>query len=103
MAGDANGRALDTPARSTKIVVRPRTSEAVGSTTQSSPSSGRVIPPAEAEVDHAFGDVAALSCRIRKVRRTRSRSLRVELPDVCGQPARAGRCAGRRPALLKVK
>ena len=60
MAGDANGRALDTPARSTKIVVRPadqlrcgvhHTILAVIRTCHTS--------EAEAEVDHAFGDVAA--------------------------------------------
>ena len=62
MAGDANGRALDTSARSTKIVVRPRTSEAGVHSTPTSPSSGRVHTSeaeAEVEVDHAFGDVAA--------------------------------------------
>jgi hypothetical protein len=60
MAGDANGRALAASARSTKIVVRPRTSEAGVHSTPTSPSSGRVhTSDAEVEVDHAFGDVAA--------------------------------------------
>ena len=55
MAGNANGRAGDT--RSTKFVVRPRTSEAWGST----PHNLAVIRTCstseaedEAEVDHAF-------------------------------------------------
>ena len=61
MAGDANGRALDTPARSTKIVVRPRTSEAGGPlhTNLAVIRTVFITPEAEAEVGHAFGDVAA--------------------------------------------
>jgi hypothetical protein len=62
MAGDANGQALNTQARSTKMVVRLRTQRSCGSTTASSPSSGPVHTSeaeAEVKVDHAFGDVAA--------------------------------------------
>jgi hypothetical protein len=59
MAGDANGQALDTPARSTKIVVRPRTSDALGPPAIVAVTRTCSYLRGRAEVDHTFGDVAA--------------------------------------------
>src|SRR5215213_5237556 len=101
MAGGASGQALGTPAGSTKIVVRPRTSDAL-----SPPTIVAVIRTCSylrgrAEVDHALGDVAgAIAVASVESGQHDQGANGSSRPTPC----RTGRgCSDRRPALLNAK